>query len=170
MNDTWSSKPRQQLRNTLNTGVVWNHFTKTCVKMRIWWQYCLPLGEYVFIRDKGAHHINVNELSVHNTIPESVRNNSYTLGTLFIKRADVLPQDLVMSRSRQIWIWLFQSFWNSTGSSTADMPVKFQCDTTIITSNLVASRLHEVRRTVLRTFLLYTDRNVTYCLYCLLIW
>ena len=43
---------------------------------------------------------------------------------------------------------LFQSLWNLTGmhlgSSAAEMTVKFQSDTIIITSNLGALRLHEI--------------------------
>ena len=40
---------------------------------------------------------------------------------------------------------LFQLLWNLTGTS-AEMPVKFQCETIIITLNLAASRLHEIWR------------------------
>ena len=35
---------------------------------------------------------------------------------------------------------LFQLLWNLAGSAAAEVPVKFQSDTTIATSNLVASR------------------------------
>ena len=41
---------------------------------------------------------------------------------------------------------LFQIFWNFTGSSAAEMSVKFQGDTIIITPDLAASRLHEILR------------------------
>ena len=47
---------------------------------------------------------------------------------LFTKRADVLQQDLVKSRS------------------AAEVPVNCQSDAIIITSNLVISRLHEISR------------------------
>ena len=41
---------------------------------------------------------------------------------------------------------LFQSLWNLAGTSAAEVSVKFQSDTTIATSNLAASRLHEIWR------------------------
>ena len=41
---------------------------------------------------------------------------------------------------------LFQSLWNLAGTSAAEVPVKFQSDATIATSNLAASRLHEIWR------------------------
>ena len=70
-------------------------------------------------------------------------------GPLFTKRTDVFPQDFVKSRSREIWIYTFPialKIDRHLGSSTAAMPVKFQSDTNIITSNCVASRLHEILR------------------------
>ena len=62
---------------------------------------------------------------------------------LFTKRTDVLPQYLVKSRSREIRVYTFPialKFNRHFGSSVAEMPVKFQSDTNIITSNLLASR------------------------------
>ena len=39
-----------------------------------------------------------------------------------------------------------QISWSLEAASAAEMPVKFQSDTTIATSNLAASRLHEIWR------------------------
>ena len=68
-------------------------------------------------------------------------------GLLFTKWTDVLRQDLVKSRSREIRVstsLIALKFVRHLGSSAAEMPVKFQSDTRIITSNLAASRLHEI--------------------------
>ena len=67
-------------------------------------------------------------------------------GPLCTKRQHVLPQNLVKSRSHEIPVYTFPitlKFNRHLGSSTAEKPVKFQSDTIIITSNLVASRLRE---------------------------
>ena len=60
---------------------------------------------------------------------------------------DVLPQDLVKSRSYEIRVYTFSitlKFDSHLSSNAAKMPVKFQSDTIIITYNLMASRLHEI--------------------------
>ena len=41
---------------------------------------------------------------------------------------------------------IFQSFWNLTDTSTAALPVRFQSNMIITTSNLVVSKLHEILR------------------------
>ena len=64
-------------------------------------------------------------------------------------RKDVLSWDLVKSRSREICIKncsIALKFDRHFGSIAADVPVKFQSDTTILSTNLVASRLHEILR------------------------
>ena len=69
-------------------------------------------------------------------------------GPLFTKRTDVLSQDPVTSRSREIRVYTFPvalKFGTHLGSYAADMPIKFQRDTVIITSNITASRFHEIR-------------------------
>ena len=69
-------------------------------------------------------------------------------GPLFTKRTDVLLQEPVKSRSRKIRVQTFPialQFDRHHGSSAAEMPVKFLSDT-IITTNLAASRLHEICR------------------------
>ena len=68
-------------------------------------------------------------------------------GPLFIKWTDVLPQYLVKSRSREIWVWTIPialKFDKHLSSSAAEMHIKFQSDSIIITSNLAASRLPEI--------------------------
>ena len=64
-------------------------------------------------------------------------------GYLFIKRTDVLRQDLVKSRGRKVRIGTFlivlEFDWH-LGSSAAELPVEFQTDRIIIAPNLAASR------------------------------
>ena len=70
-----------------------------------------------------------------------------TYGPLFTKRTNVLAKDLVKSRSRDIQICSFQialKFDRPLGSGPAEMPVKFQSDSTAVTSNLAASKLYEI--------------------------
>ena len=68
-------------------------------------------------------------------------------GPLFTKRTDVLPQDLMKSRNREIRIQTFPialKFDKHIGSSAAEMPVKLQSDTTIMSCNLATPRLYEI--------------------------
>ena len=65
----------------------------------------------------------------------------YSSGPLFTKPTGVLPQDLVKFRSCEIGAL---EFARHIGSSAAEMRVKFQSDTIIITSNLATSRHHEI--------------------------
>ena len=70
-------------------------------------------------------------------------------GHLFTKRTDVLPQDLVKPRGREIHVQTFPitlKFDRHLGSSAAEMPVKFQSNTITLTPYLSASRLHEISR------------------------
>ena len=60
-----------------------------------------------------------------------------SIGPLFIKRSDVLQQDLIKPRSYEIRVLIFpitQKFDRQLGSSASEMPVKFQLDTVVITS------------------------------------
>ena len=66
---------------------------------------------------------------------------------LFIERSDVLPQDLMKSRSHEIRVIIFPialKIDRHVGSSDAEMHVELQSNTIIVTSNLAASRLHEI--------------------------
>ena len=66
------------------------------------------------------------------------------LGLYSLTRLTVLPQDLVKSPSHEIRVKMFPitlKFDRHLGSS---MPVKFQSDTIIKTSNLATSRLHKI--------------------------
>ena len=70
-------------------------------------------------------------------------------GHLFTKQMDVLPQDLVKPRCRDIRVYTFHialKFDKHLDSITAEMPVKFQNDTIIVASNFAASRFHENSR------------------------
>ena len=72
-----------------------------------------------------------------------------TLGYSYPKRTDVLPQDLVKSRSRDIRVKTFAIallFDRYTGNIATDLPAKFQNDMIITTSNLAAPRLHGILR------------------------
>ena len=71
----------------------------------------------------------------------------YNTGPLFIKRADVLLEDLMKSWSREIRVYTFAIALKPDrhlGSTAAEMPAKFQRDVIIITSNLAASRLRKI--------------------------
>ena len=70
-------------------------------------------------------------------------------GPLFTKRTDVLPPNIVKSRSREIDCYhdrIVLKFDRHLGSAAADMPVKFQSDWNSLNPNLAASRLHEILR------------------------
>ena len=69
--------------------------------------------------------------------------------SLFTKQTDVLPRDLVKPQSREIrdeTLPIGLKFDKRLGSSTAEMPVKYQSDTIIEPPNLSPSRLHEILR------------------------
>ena len=69
-------------------------------------------------------------------------------GLPFNKWTDVVPQDLVKSRSLEIHVQTFPialKICRHLGSSAAEMPVKYQRYTIIITSNIAAFRLHEIK-------------------------
>ena len=89
--------------------------------------------------------------------------NTHTLVFCFRKdtHLGLIPPSGKTSYSKILWsleaarlrFTLFQSLWNlagNIGSSTAEMPDKFQSDTIIEASNLVVSRLHEISRLDLR--------------------
>ena len=68
-------------------------------------------------------------------------------GPLFTKRQDVLPTNLVKSRSHEIECYnsrIALKFDRHLGSSAVDVPVKFQSDWQSPNPNLAASRLHEI--------------------------
>ena len=69
--------------------------------------------------------------------------------SLFNLRMDVLSQDILKSRSREIRVYFFLNwtgiglkFGRHIGSGAAEMSAKCQSDTIIITPNRAASRLH----------------------------
>ena len=97
----------------------------------------------------STDHFKVG-VTVHATIKNFVvMSCGYVPRPLFTERTDVLPQDLLMSRSREIRVYAFPialKFDWHLGSSAAEMPVKYQSDKIIIRPNLAASRLHETWR------------------------
>ena len=65
------------------------------------------------------------------------------------KRQNVLPQNLVMSRSREIGCnddRIALKLDRHLGGAVAEVPVKFQVDSKSLNPNLAAWRLHEVLR------------------------
>ena len=80
----------------------------------------------------------------YHEFPVSNTTQKLLPGHLFTKQTDVLPQDLVKPRSCKILaetLPIALKFDKSLGSSTAEMPVKFQSDTIIETPNLSPSTL-----------------------------
>ena len=70
-----------------------------------------------------------------------------TSGPLFTKQTDILPQDLVKPRSREIGCYndgICLKFDRHLGRAAAEVPVKFQSDWKSLNPNLAASRLHEM--------------------------
>ena len=77
-------------------------------------------------------------------------------GPPFTKRTDALPQDLVKFRSREIPVstsLITLQFDRDIDSIAAKMPVKFYSDTIIMTYNLGASRLYEISRSVVLSYI-----------------
>ena len=85
----------------------------------------------------------------------------HNTGPLFTKRTDVLPQDFVKPRSREIRVYTFLialkfyrqlngalKFDRRLGSAAAERPVKFQSDPIIKALHLAASRSHDIWRLV----------------------
>ena len=68
-------------------------------------------------------------------------------GPLFTKRLDVLPPNLVKSRSREIGCYNYRTALKldrHLGSGAAEGPVKFQSDWKSLNPNLATSRLYEI--------------------------
>ena len=68
-------------------------------------------------------------------------------GPLFTKRTDILLQDLVKSRSREIGYYddpIALEFDRHFGSDAAEAPVEFRSGWKSLNPNLAASRLHEM--------------------------
>ena len=68
-------------------------------------------------------------------------------GPLFTKLMGVLLQDRVKTRSHEIRVWTFQNalkFDRRLNTSTAKMPVKYQSDMSITSSNFTTLRLYEI--------------------------
>ena len=73
--------------------------------------------------------------------------SSSSAESLFTKRTDALRQNPVKSRNREIRYYTFLvtlKFDKQLGSNAAELPAKYHSDMNIITSNLAASRLHEI--------------------------
>ena len=75
---------------------------------------------------------------------EAEQYKGHEAGPLFTKRTEVLPIYFV-SKPRDSGLDRSE-IYRHLGSSAVEMPVKFQSDTVIVTSYLVASRLHEIWR------------------------
>ena len=69
------------------------------------------------------------------------------LGSLFTKRADALPPNLVKSRSREIGCYddpIALQFDRHLDNAGAEVPIKFHSDWKSLKPNLAASILHEI--------------------------
>ena len=100
---------------------------------------------YVSKGDIGGQFVNQDDNNKHERNLQLYANP----GPLFTKWADILPQDLVKSRSRKIGVWTFPiafKFDRQLASRVVEMPVKFQSDMIIITSNRVSSWLQVICR------------------------
>ena len=113
-----------------------------------WWPFCPGRDELTVIWEKLQQNIE-NALTV----------SCWQIWGLIIVNFTHIPQCLYSlsgktSYSKISWnlvaprfgFRLFQSLWNLTGSSAAEMPVKFQSDTIVIAYNLAALRLCEIWR------------------------
>ena len=66
---------------------------------------------------------------------------------LFTKQLDILPQDLLKSRSHEIGCYndrIAPKFDRHLGSAAAGVTVKFQNDWKSLNPNLMAMRLHKI--------------------------
>ena len=93
-----------------------------------------------FLNDKKGILISVSMHFVLN-VPTPV--------PLFTKRVDILPQDLVKTRSRAIGSYnhrIAMKFDRRLDSAAAETPVEFQGDRKSLSLNHAASRLHEILR------------------------
>ena len=95
----------------------------------------LVLGDTLF-RDKRNETLSYLYSSISHTGKAE---------SLFTKRTDVLPQDLVKSRSREIGCYndcIALKFDRNIDSIAAQVSVKFQRDKKSLNPNLAPSRLH----------------------------
>ena len=123
---------KQSVEETIEFPLIWDIIT-------FLWRHCNEDNQCSHLKNITMHHLIYNLSDSKNDSPTTC-----PFGPLFNKRADVLPQDLVKSRGREIRVWNFsinlKSDWH-LDSSAAEMPVKHQSDAVIITPNFAASRL-----------------------------
>ena len=83
-------------------------------------------------------------------------------GPQFTKWTGVLPQDLVKYWSRENRVYTFSialKFYRHIGSSAAEMPVKLESDTIVLTSNFAASTSWDL---AVKTFYRLLNRSLIY--------
>ena len=110
---------------------LWN--SVWCATQQLAWQHALARVLLMYVLCESKY----------------VNTHAVRPGLLCTIQTDVLPQDLVESRSRDIRVQTFPISLKSDrhlGGSAAEMPVYFQSDTINITPNPVASRLYEIWR------------------------
>ena len=102
-----------------------------------------------------AQDLDLDLKSSHTIIQDNAYNyrlrccHHFSPGPLFTKQTDILPLDLVKSRSREIGCYngyIALKFDRHLGSTVAEVRVKFQSDWKSLNQNIAALRLHEIFR------------------------
>ena len=118
----------------LMTQTLWpmKRYHQTCV--------CEPIHNWTLFQHNpvDVYPVNVWICTVYTPSMDLYSLSCRT--SLRISRKGSMPRDWGLN------ILIALKFDRPLGSSAAEMPVKFQNDTVIRTSNLVASRLHEIWR------------------------
>ena len=128
-------------------GIPWQQYMEIHLKwimtsLTICQMFLVPLAPFTYVAICFWLTCNPVWLKCENPIWYHVPN-----GASIHQVVRRLIANLVKSRSREIRVSTFPialKFDRHIGSSATEMPVTFQSDTIITTSNLVTSRLHEI--------------------------
>ena len=97
--------------------------------VRIWHT---PADNYIKLFTSWVAQNKVEPLDTHLGLYSLSRRTSY--------------RKISWSLTARLGFSFFQSIWNFTGTTAAEVPVKFQIDTNITTSTVATSRLHQIWR------------------------